>query len=521
MPVAAGVSHVHTSRSDGTGTADEVAAAAGRAGLTFIIFTDHGDGTRAPDPPQYRHGVLCLDGVEISTADGHYLAVGMPVTPYPLGGEARDVIEDVGRLGGFGIVAHPDSLKGTLRWQPWTDGVEAIEWLNGDTEWRDETFGQLARALATYPFRAAETLAALLDRPESTLRRWDELTRRRPVVALAGSDAHARVGLSDEADDPYRSRILLRLPSYQTLFSTFSIRVELARPLSGDASLDATALVSALRSGRAYSVVDAFAAPAYFDFVVRSPSRQARQGESIDPDGPIVVEAESNGPPGSSIALFRDGQLIADRRGPTLREELPAGRAVLRAEVRLDGVTTPWIVGNPVYVAPLPREPAARPAVTARTRLDEPDAERRWHVEQQSGAAGALERAATGPAIFRYQLVPDVTTQSVALVLPEGTRLREFDRVSFRGTASAPMRVSVQLRKPSGADGQRWRRSVYLDTIPRDITVFFADMTPAGPTDAARPDLKEIQDLLFVVDTTNTRPGTAGTVTIEALHLER
>ena len=42
--------------------------------------------------------------------------IGLPVAPYPLGGEARDVLEDVRRLGGFGIVAHPDSPKEALRW---------------------------------------------------------------------------------------------------------------------------------------------------------------------------------------------------------------------------------------------------------------------------------------------------------------------------------------------------------------------------------------------------------------------
>ncbi len=53
-----GVYHVHTVRSDGSGTPDEVAAAAARAGLHFVILTDHGDGTRPPDPPAYRNGVL-------------------------------------------------------------------------------------------------------------------------------------------------------------------------------------------------------------------------------------------------------------------------------------------------------------------------------------------------------------------------------------------------------------------------------------------------------------------------------
>src|SRR6185295_1851588 len=63
----AGILHIHTTRSDGRGTPDEIAAAAARAGVSFIVFTDHGDATRIPDPPAYRSGVLCLDGVEIST----------------------------------------------------------------------------------------------------------------------------------------------------------------------------------------------------------------------------------------------------------------------------------------------------------------------------------------------------------------------------------------------------------------------------------------------------------------------
>ena len=110
-----GIIHVHTSRSDGLSGPDEIAAAAARAGLKFLVFTDHGDATRRPDPPQYRSGVLCLDGVEISTSGGHYVAIDMPASPYPLAGEARDVVEDVRRLGGFGIAAHPDSSKPELR----------------------------------------------------------------------------------------------------------------------------------------------------------------------------------------------------------------------------------------------------------------------------------------------------------------------------------------------------------------------------------------------------------------------
>src|SRR5579872_4314772 len=132
----AGVLHIHTNRSDGLGSPADVAAAAARAGLKFVVFTDHGDATRPPDPPAYRSGVLCMDGVEISTVGGHYVALDMGAAPYPLGGEARDVVADVKRLGGFGIAAHPDSPKPELQWRDWAAPFDGVELLNPDTSWR-------------------------------------------------------------------------------------------------------------------------------------------------------------------------------------------------------------------------------------------------------------------------------------------------------------------------------------------------------------------------------------------------
>jgi len=100
-----GVIHVHSTRSDGTGSVDEIAAAAAQAGLRFVVVTDHGDGTRSPALPRYLSGVLCIDGFEVSTEDGHVLALGIGRTPYRLAGDGRGVVEDIARLGGTSIVA--------------------------------------------------------------------------------------------------------------------------------------------------------------------------------------------------------------------------------------------------------------------------------------------------------------------------------------------------------------------------------------------------------------------------------
>ena len=91
--------------------------------------------------------MLCVDGVEVSTNHGHYVALGIGQSPYPLGGDADAVAEDVARLGGFGIAAHPFSpARGAGLVETGTVPLDGIEWLNADSEWRDETTRGARRA---------------------------------------------------------------------------------------------------------------------------------------------------------------------------------------------------------------------------------------------------------------------------------------------------------------------------------------------------------------------------------------
>ncbi|HVB37674.1 MAG TPA: hypothetical protein VND92_04020, partial [Vicinamibacterales bacterium] len=298
-----GVYHIHTDRSDGSGTIDQVAAAAARAGLQFIIITDHGGGTEL-DPPAYRSGVLCLDNNEISTSGGHYVALGMHEAPYPLGGDPRDVVADVARFGGFGIVAHPYSAKPELQWHAWNLPFDGIEWLNADSERRQRSGAQLLAALAHYPFRPAETIVSLFTRPVRSLARWDELTRQRRIVGLAAADAHARIGFGG---DPQTDGTLLRLPGYQASFEAFSIHAELDHPLTGHPVADAQAVLAAIEAGHVYSSIDGLAAPAAFQFTARSGSHTASEGDVLVLDGPVELRAQVNDPT-ATLVLFSDGQ---------------------------------------------------------------------------------------------------------------------------------------------------------------------------------------------------------------------
>lgn len=518
--VLAGSLHVHTNRSDGSGSVDEVAAAAARAGLQFVVLTDHGDGTRTPDPPRYVSGVLVIDAVELSTQSGHYIAVGLPSTPYPLRGDARDVADDVRRLGGFGIVAHPDSAKPGLRWHDWDVHVDGIEWLNADTEWRDERRSHLARALLRYSLRPAETLGSLLDRPDATLTRWDRLTRERPIVAVAGADAHARVGWRDDDVNGYRHGWFVKIPSYVASFQTFSIRVQVRRVAPDDAAQTAREIISALKDGRVYTAIDAVAAPAFFTFSLTDSVTSTEMG-GVSPR-PGVFTVQANAPAGSMIVLRRDGAIIDTQPAPELSfPGLEVG--TYRAEVLVQRAPgrppVPWIVSNPIYLRPegWGRETAAAPhtLTTSRDIQGGP-----WHVEKDDGSTASASQPdhPAGPVTFTFGLAAgERRGQYAALAISIGRALADADRLAFHVLASRPMRVSVQARQPQ--TGARWQRSIYVDATRREVVVPLSDFRSVGSAGALDPSSTD--SLLFVVDTVNTLPGTNGTLTIGGLKVGR
>jgi hypothetical protein len=525
FPVVSGVFHVHTVRSDGTGTVDHVAAAAARAGLHFVIFTDHGDGTRPPDPPAYRSGVLCLDGVEISTTGGHYAALGIGQAPYPLGGDPRDVVEDVARLGGFGVATHPDSAKTELAWRGWSAPFDALEWLNADSEWRTRPGARLAVALATYPFRPAETVASLFRRP-SMLGRWDALRGGRRPVAVAGTDAHARVGWRNQGD-PYEDKTLVALPSYEASFGAFSLRVVLPDGFSRRPREDAEALLRALRAGHVHTIVDGYARPGVFEFTGRvGAGERIVEGDTVALTDALVLRVRTNAPAGTRLVLFRDGKEV---HRVTAQELLYATNhpGAYRAEAWLPGageLPMPWAVSNAIEaVGQLPSPGAAgeggMPAQPAAGQaLATVDARTGWSVEREESSSGT---ATAGESATRldFRLGPARRgAQYVALAhpvrLPAGSEAIVFD-----ASASAPMRVSVQLRVPRGRDGERWERSVYLDGTPRQVLVRLDDMRPAGAVSSPSPRAAAVDSLLLVVDRVHASAGAAGSFSVSGVRV--
>lgn len=525
-----GAIHIHTRRSDGTGTVDDVAAAAARAGLKFIILTDHGDGAREPDTPAYRHGVLCIDAVEISTASGHLVALGLPRVPYSLGGETRDVVEDVERLGGMAIAAHPASRRPQLRWTGWNVRIDGLEWANADSEWRDEPLHAFARTLLTYPFRRSETLATLLDRPDETLKRWDALTLERRIVAVAASDAHARIPLTS-VGDPYDTRLSLHLPGYEQIFRTFSIALP-GVSLTGERNADARAVLDAIRRGAVFSSVDALASPVSLSFSASGVSGAVEMGQDLVMKGLTTFVVQSNAPDTATLALLRNGSSVKTGPGPRL-EHLSTEPGVYRVEIQWPGAPgqppVPWVVSNPIYLLerPRPAETVTPPDVPKQldTRYGNGPATD-WHIENSARSRGALDVVPSTNGtqlLFRYALggtEDEGPFVALSMAVGEGG-LANYDRLVFTAQSNRPTRIWVQLRIPGGGQPRNWHRSVYVDETPRTAVVSFTDMRPLEATTTGPPVLSDVRDILFVVDTINTRPGVNGQLWLDEVKLGR
>ena len=527
-----GILHIHSVRSDGRGTIDEIAQAAARAGLKFIVVTDHGDATRAPDPPVYLSGVLCLDAVEISTRGGHYVAIDMPKAPYPLGGEPRDVVDDVRRLGGFGIVAHPDSPKPELRWRDWTAPFDGVEIINPDTSWRQQMPARqggisrptrlLVERLFSYPIRPAESIASLIQ-PTGILDRWEGAARSRRVVMIAGADAHAQIAW--RSADPVETRASLPIPSYDSSFRAMSVHVSPDRTLTGDAAADAAIVIRAIRAGRLYTAVDGAATPPSFEFTATNARGTVSAGDQLPVGGRVSLHVRSNAPPEFSTTVWDGTKLVSgDHHEQDFSITVPEGPGVFWVEIRATGQlpAVPWITSNAIYVrasnaAPIDPQKASssvQPLLGGAAGMN-------WRVEHDPTSLAAVDLPATAsgesaPAganevRLRFGLPGGPAAgQYAALVVDLANGLARSDRVAFAVRAEQPMRVSVQLRSDTG----RWQRSIYVDTVSQERTVYFDDLTAEGAADTDKPPLSQIRNILFVVDSTNTKPGTSGRVWI-------
>jgi len=523
-----GVVHVHTTLSDGGGTPDDVAAAAKATGLRFVVITDHNNVDAKPFEGEH-DGVLVLVGTEVSTTAGHVLGLGVRDPAFRFSGDARDALEDIRDLGGAAFAAHPRSRREDFRWTGWDlPGPWGMELINGDSQWRAAGWPRLLRTGALYGLNARYAVLGSLTPPDDTLARWDALLARRDVAGIAGADAHARLVLrKDQA---------VRFPSYESLFALAQDHVVLDRPLTGQPGPDGQAIVDALARGRCYVGLDALAPADDFSFTAEAGGRRFTMGDTVAPDPRLVLTATGRMPAGARVRILRNGGEAAEGEGPLARTAPQPG--VYRAEVRVPGWSTPWILSNPIYVFG-PEAAAARAQSAA------------WPAGPPPPAAAEMIDRFDGGSSFGPEFDPSSSMDRNVVAKGAGPDGGDAARMAFRLGAPGPgrpfawcalvnrqprdltgrhglvfsikgdgeYRLWVQVRdaNPSSPDEgtETWFASVRTSKEWRRVGVPFDRLRSITRGSDGKLDLDRVRQIVFVLDLGAEKPGTQGTIWLD------
>ena len=346
----AGVIHVHSALGGHSlGNFEEIIEGARANNLRFVVMTEHTSSvmdTSALTLKGEHAGVLFVNGNEVDTAshDRLLLLPGSNEASSANTVGTQQVLEGQKTRGGLSFVAYPHEF------QSWdAAGYDGMEVYNVYTDTKMisyfVTFGDWLWSYWSYPDLM---FVRFYERPTGALAKWDELTRSRKVVAVAGNDAHSNVGLQ-LGDRTGKSLIGVHLDPYERTFSIVRnhVLIEREKPLTSET------LAGALASGHSYFAFDLFGDSSGFTFTADNGRDAKIMGDEIELLGGVRLTVTT--PVRSRTLLIKDGQVIRDEDGAAKKEYTVTERGVYRVEVYLPQLgplvkDKPWIVSNPIYV---------------------------------------------------------------------------------------------------------------------------------------------------------------------------
>ena len=349
-----GVLHVHSFLGGhSSGTFQEIISAAQANNLNFVVMTEHLESeidTARMTLTGIHGGVLFINGNEVKTSnDDRLLAIpgdgALSTSPAP---STSAVLTNAHSRAALSFVAYPTEFKS------WGEDFDGIEVYNVFTNSKRINLA-LAFFDALWSQRAYPDLlfANYFERPSENLKKWDQLTTTRKVVAIAGNDSHSNIGLQVR-DGSGRVLVGVQLDPYVTSFRLVRVHVLIpARNVSGANTLTPEALISSLREGHCFIGFDHLGDASGFRFEVVSSRGRKIQGDEIpfEPGTQLKVFV----PVASRIQIFRNGEVFLDENGVKSKEIKVTERGVYRVEVslpqlgKLAGNAT-WIISNPIYV---------------------------------------------------------------------------------------------------------------------------------------------------------------------------
>jgi hypothetical protein len=304
-----GVIHVHSFLGGhSAGTFSEIISAAQANQLQFVIMTEHTEkefDTAAMTLKGTHGGVLFINGNETSAENGDRLLV-LP--------------------GDVSIIAYPQEFR---NWDAARDkGVRGVEVYNVFTNAKQANpviaFFDVLWSQRSYP----DLLFALyFQRPDESLKKWDQALTQTRLTATGGNDAHANIGAS--LNDSSGKKLLgIQLDPYAVSFRLVRLHVLIEE----NKPFDEKSLMEAIRAGHCFIGFDFLSDPTGFVFEASS--------QQLKIQTPVP----------SRVVIYKDGAVFLDESGVTSRA-IEVGPGIYRAEVYLPQLgNLLWIISNPIYM---------------------------------------------------------------------------------------------------------------------------------------------------------------------------
>lgn len=317
-----GAVHIHTKLSDGTGDINSISKAAKKAGLHWIIITDHNN---FDIEEGFYNGVCVIKGEEISPCtSNHYIALGIKNLINP-SDDTQKFVDEVRTQGGFGFAAHPDesdNRKNKAHPIKWTDksvipdGIEIWNWFSDWADDYDES--NIFKIAYSYFFRHK-----LIQGPQKeTLKWWDELNKNSEhiIPAIAGVDAHA-LKIS-------KYIIPIKIFPYKDCFKTLTNIIHLENKLPEDFEEQKNLILESIKNGN--------------NIMINRYIKKEIPLIYIE-DKSIVIKLSTK----AQIKIIQDGTQIHTEINDNLKFPIQE-KTKYRIEIYLKN--QPWIFSNPIIL---------------------------------------------------------------------------------------------------------------------------------------------------------------------------
>lgn len=335
-----GAIHIHTSHSDGSADIEQIAQAAKKAGLKWIIITDH---NKIAAKEGFYHGVCVITGDEISPeGENHYLALNAQKhidETLPI----EEIISQVKIQGALGFVAHPDESEDRknsykpIRWQNFDlrefDGIEIWNHLSDWGDGYDAT--NIFKGIYSFLFKNN-----ILKGPSKrVLSWWDEINNEEEKItpAIFGVDAHClNIGKFI-----FKVKVFTYLETFKTLTNFILVK----NPLPQEFEVQKKIILDGIKNGRNLMVNQALKNGENVVYKITNAKGEADLGESIalEEESKIILRL----PEKAELKIIRNGEIIYAKNSKEVILPI-TDKGKYRFEAYLKN--RPWIFSNPILV---------------------------------------------------------------------------------------------------------------------------------------------------------------------------